>query len=499
MGTRREGRDPAVGGVGLPQGTTGSSFLHGALREAVARYPEALGDADVPESAAEFKRRYGEVLVRFEASRAGAPERSAIARSIVGRVQDQLRFDGNGFRGALREHLEEPGSPAAIEEIPLAGRPGLWPRVPLEGRVWAGGDVAALAEELAGEHRITRAAAAALEWLARRSTRDGGLDLSGQRFAVMGAGAEIAPTPLLLEAGASVLWIDPRDPTPLLGGSDELAGTLAVAPEARDLLREPRRIAATIGAFAGEQPVHVGMFAYAPGEGREWRLAAAMNAIVRALDPALVRSVSLFVSPTSPAVLQPEDVAAARERAGALPAWQALLGRAGLLDATGPYERNGVCVARTIVPLQGLSYQGAQYVSKLLAAESYALYGTGEDAGQRPVLSANVAGITMTQSMQHPVFQAAFAGAESLGLQVFAPETTRALSGLLVLHDLLNPDAPGAAATAPADPAKRAAALFSQQVHGGLYALPLAIEPALRVAAVLGLCRRPRLLLDLLR
>ena len=53
---------------------------------------------------------------------------------------------------------------------------------------------------------------------------------------------------------------------------------------------------------------------------------------------------------------------------------------------------------------------------------------------------------------------------------------------------------PGVSPTPPADDAKRAAQLFTQQIHGGVYAVPYALGPAIRIAAILGLCRRPRLL-----
>jgi hypothetical protein len=81
----------------------------------------------------------------------------------------------------------------------------------------------------------------------------------------------------------------------------------------------------------------------------------------------------------------------------------------------------------------------------------------------------------------------------------FAPETTRALNGLLTLHDLLNPDAPGSALRAHASAAERAAALFSQQVHGGIYAIPWALNPCITVAAGIGLVQRPDRIWRLLR
>ena len=100
-----------------------------------------------------------------------------------------------------------------------------------------------------------------------------------------------------------------------------------------------------------------------------------------------------------------------------------------------------------------------------------------------------------TRSLAHPLFQAAFIGAPHFGVRIFDPATTRALSGLLILHDLLNPSAPGAAGVQPSDVRQKASALLSQQVHGGIYSLPYVLEHAIRIAALIGMGRKPSLLL----
>jgi hypothetical protein len=137
--------------------------------------------------------------------------------------------------------------------------------------------------------------------------------------------------------------------------------------------------------------------------------------------------------------------------------------------------------------MQGASYQAAQYVEKLCAAERWAAL-----PGRRFTVSANVAGISRTRSLSHPLFEAAYAGAIAFGVETFAPDTTRALNGLLTLHDLLNPASPGA-------PGRDPCALFSERFHGGFHVVPWAIDPALRVAALIGLARRPALLARMLR
>ncbi|MFZ5439576.1 MAG: hypothetical protein ACOZQL_06190, partial [Myxococcota bacterium] len=136
-------------------------------------------------------------------------------------------------------------------------------------------------------------------------------------------------------------------------------------------------------------------------------------------------------------------------------------------------------------------YQAAQYLTKIISGEVLATSGLG---GQPITLSANVAGITNTRSLSHPLFQAGFEGAPLFGVRIFEPTTTRALAGLLMLHDLLNPDAPGAAARPFRSELERARAVRSEQLHGGVYDLPWQFESAVRSAAVIGLGKRPGLL-----
>jgi hypothetical protein len=295
-----------------------------------------------------------------------------------------------------------------------------------------------------------------------------------------------------------VLWIDLNDPSHLLASAEGLSGSLVRPAGAANLLEQPSEIAAAIRSFADAHgPVNLGMFAYASGSSREWRLGAAMNAIATHLAPELVRSVSMLVSPTTTATLQPECLHAAQQGLLRPARWKSALSRAGLLSAPGHHAVNGVAIARATVSIQGLSYQAAQYISKLLAAETLAVYGNDLDATEpKPLtVSANVAGITRTRSLAHPLFQAAFIGAPAFGVRIFDPPTTRALSGLLIMHDLLNPAAAGAAAQQFEGAREKAARLFSQQVHGGIYSLPYVLEHAIRIAAVIGMGKKPSVLL----
>jgi hypothetical protein len=222
-----------------------------------------------------------------------------------------------------------------------------------------------------------------------------------------------------------------------------------------------------------------------------------MNAVVRALDPAVVGSIGLFVSPTAPAEAQPED-AAASLRGYADPDFSDLKWRGLRVLKRNLYEREGTFWPRNIVSLQGASYLAAQYLEKRLAAEVFATRGTRGEG--RPVtVSANVAGITRTRSMQIPTFQAGFAGAPSLGLETYDPETTRWLSGLLYLHGILNSEWVGSYRSSFEDENEKMRRLSSLQVHGAVYSHPYAVEGAITRAALIGLGKRPGLIPGFIR
>jgi hypothetical protein len=484
--------------VVLPDGHTGSSLLHALLHGAAAKSPDAFRAVSLPPSVSAFKRGYGESLARFEAARVVSDARVDIARDLVRSSHEVFEYAEGDHRVPLVEYLAKSAGTPKLASLELRSGRGLRPELPWEGRMLRGREIAVLAERLAEANHMTQHAARALGWIVEHIEACGGaLDLRGHRFAVLGAGAELSATRLLLQAGARVLWIDRSDPASLLAEREELCGTLVCPSAGRNLLEEPREVVAAARAFAEQHgPVHLCMFAYAAGASQDWRLGTVMNAIAAQLSPKLLRSVALLVSPTTVGTLQPECVAAAQEALSRAPLWKAALQRAKLLRAPGHHAERGVAIARATVSIQGASYQAAQYVSKLLAAEAYAVYGSRLDASARTPLtvSANVAGITRTRSLGHPLFQAAFIGAPYFGVRVFEPATTRVLSGLLMLHDLLNASAPGSASVQPRDVRQKAADLHAQQVHGGIYGLPYVLEQAIRIAALIGMGRSPGVL-----
>ena len=465
-------------GVQLAAGETGSSFLHRVLRDTASQFGGALASAALPTDAKAFKAGFGDAVTRFEAARVASPRRVEIARHLDALTRAAVTLDGAPLDVAMRQPAPPPT--VQVHEGPVTG----WElEVPLDGVVYRGRDVQQALDRLLEAHHLTRAAHGALSWVVRET--GGRLDLSGHRFALVGAAAELSPAPVPLAAGATVRWLDVKPPA-------AFSGRLHTSLGGDDVLHEPAKVVAALSAFAAQGPVHVGLFAYAPGASRELRLAVAMDAIVRAAGPSAVKSVSLYVSPTSPGEVQPEDLEVSEALARAPAWWQRGLSAARVLKRPGAYGLRGASVARGPISLQGAAYQAAQYLTKLIASEVLAVDGLG---GAPITVSANVAGITETRSLSHPLFQVAFQSAPAFGVRIFRPETTRALSAMLMVHDLLNPDAPGAARpVAPGQEAPRARALRSQQIHGGAYGLPWQFESAVRTAAVVGLGLRPDLL-----
>jgi hypothetical protein len=500
-------------GVDLPESHRKASVaLVEVLREGARAVP-ALA------TAAEGLRRdaLGETVLRFEATRSALPagERLRAAQAIVRAAASLIQFAGpEGSAQPLSRSLETRAAPprgetARLKHTSLGAARPLVPRVPWGGAVHEGAGLAALADALLDRHTISPAAAQALRWIAAQ----GAIELAGQRFVVMGAAAELAPTEVLLRAGAQVLYVDLAPAAKWLERTAPGSGAIAWPEPGSDLLADPASVLAAILAFAGDGPVHLGLFGYAGGANREWRLAAAMNAIVRALPPGQVASVGMYLSPSAPAQAMPAQaaVAIARARRPAIGerAWRAV----GVLKPA-IVEAGGRHWPRTVVAMQGASYLAAQYVEKRLAAEVFALRGTSVGAGPagpdgtdhggcvdgargspvpcRPIVSAQVAGMTRTASMDIPAFNAAFVGAEILGVDSYAPATTRWLSAMLYLESLLNPGSPSR--PRGVDEAEDADRVHSVQVHGGLFAYPWATEGALARAAVVGLLHRPSLI-----
>lgn len=480
------GEASTPGEVAFAGGASASTLFHRVVASAISAHPAAFAQLSVPASPDGFKRVYGDWLPAFEAARADAGERGEIAATLVRVAGSQLTWRTESGESPLAEHVAAPAEPLPLETATLGDGGGLYPGVPCGGRSLRGAELEAFALDLVTRGSASPAVADAVSSMVRIAGGDG-IDLRGRRIAVLGAAAELAPVTLWLSGGAHLLWIDVTPPPAELLEAAQRAGTVSWVPGGADILRAPARIRATLEAFAPAGGVDVALYAYAPGRGREWRLTGAMNAIVDALDAPSVRTITMLVSPTTPGLLTPAELDGERKRHDERPRWQAALQRTGALGRGGGHIRHGAtCANRGIVPIQGAGYQAAQYLGKMMAAEAWV-------SGDPPRhVSANVAGISRTVSLRHPVFDTAFGGAAAFGVETFEPGTTASLNGLLALWDWLDPASPSHPGFDHESPRDRAGALATTRVHGGIYQLPYPIEPTLRVATALGVARDPR-------
>lgn len=468
-------------GVALKENMSASEIFYEVLSKAVSQF-DCWQDLTWP-TLNVFKKSYVDLLPEFEARRLASPRRAEIAQFLAAEIQAYLSLDGL----PLGQYLGERQSVCEIPKLNtvVGKKAGGWqPEFEYQARAYS--DFSALAETLFNNRVISRAAQDSLDWLQSHHLSQGALDLSGRKVCVMGAAAEMAATRYFLQAGAQVLWIDRVAPDQELLGGEGYSGTLCYPETNADLLNDPAGVLALIRDFAAGEPADLCLYAYAPGQARELRLTGVMNAIVNVLPRELIASVTILVSPTTPAALHADDLKQMAERLNSRPGWEAALEKIGLLGRGGGSARSGnAATIRSLVSIQGASYQAAQYLGKLMMAEAWVSYGLPASDGGLPLrVSANTAAITQTRSLDHPVFDAAFGGAAALQVETFTPVQSQSLNGLLAISDWLQDDLPTPGAV---------------RIHGGIHTLPYPLEAALKPAAGIGFARSPGLLLGLLK
>jgi hypothetical protein len=321
-----------------------------------------------------------------------------------------------------------------------------------------------------------RAVAARPDWLA----------LPGRTVAVLGAGAEVGPLPVLLSWGVRVFGLDLPRPEiweRVLAQARRGAGTLVVPAAAGDadlaqragldLTRNVSAVADWLAAVEG--PLVLGNYVYADGAANVL-LASAVDALTVRLAAArgdlalafLATPTDVFAVPAD-AVAQSDRAYAARSLAAKLGGWplRTLSGGRLLRRAYPSGADPGIC--DSLIPQQGPNYALAKRVHRWRAT-------VARDLGL--TVSMNVAPPTRTRSvMKNRALAAAYAGAPRFGVEVFEPATTKTLMAALLVHDLH--------AAAPAQPhpwqdEAHAAA------HGGLWRIAYAPRSALTLAALIG-------------
>ena len=343
-----------------------------------------------------------------------------------------------------------------------------------------------------------RAVAAHPEWL----------PLPGRTVAVLGAGAEIGPLPILLGWGARVAGADLPHPAlweRVLRTAHGSGGTLlvpvAAPPAGHDAPGEQSAGSAAKDAGGGNTlqersgldltgdvpaavdwlagmggPLVVGNYVYANGAANV-RVSAAVDALTVRLQAARDEvALAFLATPTdvyavsADAVAQSAHAYASRSRGAKLAGrpLRTLSGGRLLRRAYLPGADPGI--SDSLVAQQGPNYALAKRLQRWRAT-------LARDGGA--TVSLNVAPPTRTRSVvRNRALAAAYAGAHRFGVEVFEPATCKVLMAALLVHDLHTGGGP--AHDHPWQDEAYAAAT------GGLWRIAYAPRSALGLAALLG-------------
>lgn len=316
------------------------------------------------------------------------------------------------------------------------------------------------------------------------------LELSGVRIVLLGAAAEMGPLEALCRWGADVVAVDLDRPAVwdrIRRAGSEGSGRVTF-PEREgspgaDLLAHTPDVAAWLLALDG--PLVVGSYAYADGSSF-LKLAGALDALTVTVQRAHPDTAIAYLATPTDVFAVPVDVVGrsrARRLAPTSRALRALTrGRAFGPNYPGVVEgENGRAwgIADSLVTQQGPNYALAKMLQRWRAIAAH------EDG---TLTSANVAPATRTRSVtKNRILAAAYRGASAFGIEIFEPETSRALMAALLVHDLRNDEAlarPGSPLDHPFDLFADAAA------HGGLWSVPYAPRSVLPLAVLIGAVRR---------
>lgn len=313
------------------------------------------------------------------------------------------------------------------------------------------------------------------------------LRLDGRTVAVLGAGSEIGPLPVLLRWGARVAAVDLPAPQlwqRVLGIARSAAGEMLVpvsqdtedpsACAGADLTSEVPEIAEWLGGLGGA--LVLGNYVYADGAANV-RVCVAADALTQRLRATRDDLALAFLATPTDVFVVPGDAVEHSVRAYASRSALAKLAGRPLRTLSGgrllrrcylPGADPGI--SDSLVAQQGPNYALAKRLQRWRAA-------TARDAGV--TVSLNVAPPTRTKSVvKNRALAAAYAGAHRFGAEIFEPDTCRVLMAALLVHDLSTGGGP--AHELPWQDEAYAAA------HGGLWRIAYAPRSALGLAALLG-------------
>ncbi|HEX9065202.1 MAG TPA: hypothetical protein VF843_08840 [Streptosporangiaceae bacterium] len=422
----------------------------------------------------------------------------AIAADGLGSLHRRMRVHGPD--GADRElsslQDDPPGRPLRTVTVTGTAEPAAELTLPYRGESLRGGALSSRLDAWVQAGIIEPSCADAVRLVAAHPEW---LRLPGRTVAVLGAGSEIGPLPVLLGWGATVAGVDlasPRIWERVLGIARSSAGTLLVpaagdaADEAAITNQAGADLGAEVPAIAGwlaglDGSLVLGNYVYADGAANV-RVCMAADALTIRLEAELPDVALAFLATPTDVFAVPADAVAQSVRAYAdRPLAVKLAGRPLRTLSGGRLLRRAYVpgadpgINDSLVAQQGPNYALAKRLQRWRASVARAAGTT---------VSLNVAPPTRTRSVvKNRALAAAYAGAHRFGVEVFEPDTCRVLMAALLVHDLnagpaAPADAAGAAGPGPhpwQDEAFAAA-------HGGLWRIAWAPRSALGLAALLG-------------
>jgi hypothetical protein len=440
------------------------------------------------------KTYFGPLRELVEAGAASPKDALRIAAAGLGAVHASFVFVSEGQEIPLIEAVERDAAARfSTGVIEGEGERVREVMIPYRGRTLTGDSLTERLDAWVRDGVIEPSCAAAVTAV---TSNPEWLDLSDRTIVLTGAGAEMGPLEHLCGWGAEVVAVDLPIPrvweriarTAKLGSGrlhlpTTAPGTDAISSAGADLLTETSEIRTWLSTFEG--PLTIGNYAYADGSNFP-RVAAALDALtVALLKERPDASIAYLATPTDVFAVPEEVVKAAtgseRGRFSGM-----LRGATGGRAFVPNYARTITGddgrlwgIADSLVPQQGPNYALAKMLQRWRAVSAR------EDG---VLTSANVAPATRTTSVvKNKILAAAYRGASAFGVEIFEPETSRALMATLLVHDLRNPQAPANPGTVlphPFDLFTHAAA------HGGLWRNPHEARSVLPLAAVVGLVKR---------
>lgn len=432
-------------------------------------------------NAKDWRKRYmGPVRDVVVAGVSSPKDALRIAADGLDALHRNLTFvAASGDERPLRAALSAGDGRIDTQTLPGQGaHPGAL-RIPYRGQDLEGDALLRQLEDWERDRVIDASCAAAVAQIVRAPGR---LDLNDRTFVLLGAASQMGPMENLLAWGAHVIAVDLPRPglwehildcnlrgsgrlsVPVRpassGDAHDVAKTAGV-----DLVTELPAVAGWIRGF--DEAYTIGNYVYADGA-TFVRLAGGADALIaQILDERDDVSVAYLATPTDVFAVPANVVEAARTgrshgplRSLVSAATRGKLYKPNYGDSHLSEDGGTWGISDCLVPIQGPNYALAKSLQRWRAV-------LAREEGH--LSSANVAPATRTASViKNKMLAAAYRGAGPYGVDIFEPETSRALMAALLVHDLRDETS----SARPETPLDHPYRLFAEgAAHGGIWNL----------------------------